>query len=110
MSHLASKRFIHRDLAARNVFVTDDDENGDFVLKVGDFGLSRDLHHRDYYRSGQHTELPLKWMAPEAIERQFYTEKSDVWSYGVTAWETMTRAISPFATVEPLHIVDHLKG
>ena len=69
MAHLATKKFVHRDLAARNVFVTpevaDEEDQSRMVLKIGDFGLSRDLHHRDYYRSGQHSELPLKWMAPE---------------------------------------------
>ena len=68
MTHLASKKFVHRDLAARNVFVGESEENGEFELKIGDFGLSRDLHHRDYYRSGQHSELPLKWMAPEGTQ------------------------------------------
>ena len=95
----------------RNVFVGDQDPETDrYAIKVGDFGLSRDMHHGDYYRSGQHSELPLKWMAPEAIERQYYTEKSDVWSFGVTMWEIMTRGITPYATVDPVYIVEHVKG
>ena len=78
--------------------------------KVGDFGLSRDLHERDYYRSGQQTELPLKWMAPESIERSMYSEKSDVWSFGITIWEVMTRAIAPYATVDAIYIIEYLKS
>ena len=35
---------IHRDLAARNVLVAED------VLKIGDFGLTRNLTNVDYYR------------------------------------------------------------
>ena len=59
-------------------------------------------------RSTQHSELPLKWMSPESIRYHRYTEKSDVWSFGVTMWETMTRAVAPYATVDPVYILDHI--
>lgn len=36
---------IHRDLAARNILVADD-----YVLKVADFGLTRNIPNCDYYR------------------------------------------------------------
>jgi len=36
---------IHRDLAARNILVADD-----FVLKVADFGLTRNIPNNDYYK------------------------------------------------------------
>ena len=40
-----SLQCVHRDLAARNVLIAEG-----FLLKVGDFGLARDLSERDYYR------------------------------------------------------------
>jgi serine/threonine protein kinase len=110
MVHLASKGFVHRDLAARNVFVGARSTTTDrHIVKVGDFGLSRDLNQSDYYRSQQHSELPLKWMAPESIKYHTYSEKTDVWSFGVTMWEAMTRAVSPYATVDPIYILQHLE-
>ena len=36
---------IHRDMAARNVLVADD-----FVIKIADFGLTRNVLSTDYYR------------------------------------------------------------
>lgn len=45
MQYLASHHYVHRDLAARNCLVSDD-----FVVKISDFGLSRDIYSSDYYR------------------------------------------------------------
>jgi len=36
---------IHRDLAARNILVATD-----YVLKVADFGLTRNIPNNDYYK------------------------------------------------------------
>ena len=45
MEYLARLRFVHRDLAIRNCLVGED-----FVIKIADFGMSRDLYSSDYYK------------------------------------------------------------
>lgn len=46
---------------------------------MADFGLSRDIYERDYYSSdNKKSKLPVKWMAPESLEKGTYSSKSDV--------------------------------
>lgn len=94
MEYLASKQCIHRDLAARNVLVAED-----YVLKLADFGLTRNLQQFDYYKKTTDGRLPVKWMAPEALFDRKYTPKSDVWSYGILLWEIFTLGGYPYPSV-----------
>ncbi|GFQ93840.1 hypothetical protein TNCT_654031 [Trichonephila clavata] len=106
MAYLSDMKFVHRDLAARNCML---DEN--LVVKVADFGLSRDIYERDYYSSdNKKTKLPVKWMAPESLEKGTYSTKTDVWSYGVVLWELMTRGVSPYPDVDNWDIIHYLKS
>ncbi|XP_065209654.1 fibroblast growth factor receptor homolog 1-like [Planococcus citri] len=91
MEYLASIRFVHRDLAARNILVFDN-----HVVKIADFGLTRDVRQVDYYKLKTGGKLPVKWMAPEALTDRRHTSKSDVWSYGVLLWEIMTLGDEPY--------------
>jgi len=88
IGHLHLEKLIHRDLAARNVFL-----NNDLEAIVGDFGMSR-VGETDANVTAS-SFGPIRWMAPESIQR-IYSTKSDVWSFGVTLWEIMTRD-DPFA-------------
>lgn len=91
MAYLASKKFVHRDLAARNCMVG---ENG--IVKIGDFGLTRDIYANDYYRRDTQGRLPVRWMAPESLKDNIYDSASDVWSYGIVVWEIVTFSAYPY--------------
>ncbi|XP_060950012.1 receptor-type tyrosine-protein kinase FLT3 [Limanda limanda] len=98
MDFLSSKNCIHRDLAARNVLVT----KGRLV-KIGDFGLARDIDNDSNYVVRGNVRLPVKWMAPESIFHGMYTMKSDVWAYGILLWEIFSLGVTPYPGMK----VDH---
>ncbi|XP_055721877.1 insulin receptor-like isoform X2 [Salvelinus fontinalis] len=91
MAYLNAKKFVHRDLAARNCMVAQD-----FTVKIGDFGMTRDIYETDYYRKGGKGLLPVRWMAPESLKDGVFTAHSDCWSFGVVLWEISTLAEQPY--------------
>lgn len=69
-----------RDLAARNCLVSEKEyESSSRVVKIGDFGLARDIYENDYYRKRGEGLLPVRWMAPESLIDGVFTNRSDVW-------------------------------
>nr|XP_060617865.1 tyrosine-protein kinase Fer isoform X1 [Anolis sagrei ordinatus]XP_060617866.1 tyrosine-protein kinase Fer isoform X1 [Anolis sagrei ordinatus] len=90
MAYLESKNCIHRDLAARNCLVGENN-----VLKISDFGMSRQEDDGVYSSSGL-KQIPIKWTAPEALNYGRYTSESDVWSYGIFLWETFSLGVCPY--------------
>ena len=105
MEYLSSLKYVHRDLAARNCMLDDQ-----MTVKVADFGLSRDVYERAYYSSENNkTKLPVRWMAPESLEKGIYDSKSDVWSYGVLLWELLTRGVTPYPEIDNWDILNYIK-
>ncbi|CAL9693128.1 unnamed protein product [Knipowitschia caucasica] len=87
MAYLHSQRYIHRDLAARNVLV-----DNDKLVKIGDFGLSKYIPEgKAYYRVREDGDSPVYWYAIECLKEGKFSFYSDIWSFGVTLYEIMTR-------------------
>ncbi|XP_074021329.1 BDNF/NT-3 growth factors receptor-like isoform X2 [Numenius arquata] len=101
MVYLASQHFVHRDLATRNCLVGEN-----LLVKIGDFGMSRDVYSTDYYRVGGHTMLPIRWMPPESIMYRKFTTESDVWSLGVVLWEIFTYGKQPWYQLSNNEVIE----
>ncbi|XP_065662025.1 uncharacterized protein LOC100199166 isoform X3 [Hydra vulgaris] len=85
VDYLHTQNILHRDLACRNVLVADKE-----LVKLSDFGLSRFLFDKGYYDNEKFQKLPVQWLALESMEKCLYTQKTDIWSYGVVLWEMFT--------------------
>ena len=74
MLHLHAEGVIHRDLAARNVLLTVQNE-----AIISDYGISRVL--QSFTKATAYSLGPIKWMAPEALQNDEYSKKSDVFLF-----------------------------
>lgn len=77
---------LHRDLATRNCIIS-----SDFIVKVSYPALCKDKYSREYFKH-RNTLLPIRWLAPECIQEDEYTTKSDIYAFGVVVWELFTQA------------------
>jgi len=57
------------------------------VAKVADFGTSQ---HMEGMIAGRKVDNPV-WLAPEVLKNEKYTEKADVYSFGVILWEMVAQ-------------------
>ncbi|QTF49759.1 putative serine/threonine-protein kinase/receptor [Acanthamoeba polyphaga mimivirus] len=79
--HNSDPIIIHRDIKPSNILV-DDSMN----VKIADFGFARIKEENSVMtRCG----TPC-WTAPEIIRGEKYTEKVDVFSFGIVMWEVLT--------------------
>jgi serine/threonine protein kinase len=85
--HSLDPTIIHRDIKPSNLLV---DET--WNVKVADFGFARiKEENATMTRCG----TPA-WTAPEIIRGEKYSEKADLYSFGVVMWEMLTRK-QPYA-------------
>jgi len=98
MEAVAAAGIIHRNLGLRNVlcFQLDTTDPSLTDVRIGDFWLSKS--GQTYY--GGEEGLPLAWLSPETIEERIWSEKSDVWAFGVTLWELLAEGCVPYADVD----------
>ena len=104
MAYVEEVRFIHRDLAARNVLV--ETRSQGVRCKVADFGLAIELaEDSDAWQGKINSPVPIRWTAPEAIAKAVFSNKSDVWSFGITCYEIITFGRDPYMNATNQEVV-----
>jgi serine/threonine protein kinase len=122
MHYLETKNIIHRDLALRNLLVTTQGSDVQkYLVKVGDFGLSKETNEGIYQASSTKT-IPgnifvihspqyvlVKWSAPEDLVQRMYTSKADVWSFGITLYELFGYGAVPYPALSNVEVLEKLQ-
>ena len=98
-------RYVHRDVACRNCLVS-----SSRVIKLADFGLTRQIGETDYYRFSRRGLLPVRWMAPESLTDGVFSPGSDIWSYGVLLYEIITFGSFPFQGLSNSQVIENIKN
>ena len=84
LSEVHKMGVIHRDLKAANVLITKEGN-----VQLCDFGVAAKISSKSQRRTTM-AGTPY-WMAPEVIKSgETYNSKADIWSLGVTIYETAT--------------------
>ncbi|KAL0552069.1 hypothetical protein IC582_011162 [Cucumis melo] len=82
MEYVHGLGLIHRDLKSDNLLIF-----ADKSIKVADFGVAR----IEVQTEGMTPETgTYRWMAPEMIQHRPYTQKVDLYSFGIVLWELIT--------------------
>eukprot|EP00474_Spongospora_subterranea_P006066 CRZ06524.1 hypothetical protein [Spongospora subterranea] len=95
INFLHHSHVIHRDLKSANLLL-----DKHYGVKVSDFGLSR-IKAQHCTMTGQCGTF--QWMAPEVISNEKYTEKADVYSFGIILWEIVARKV-PFEAMNGVQV------
>jgi mitogen-activated protein kinase kinase kinase 11 len=91
--YLHHRGVIHRDIKPLNVLLNGDLASGQYQVKLTDFGVAADLNNLEDRCPETGT---YRWMSPEVIRHEAYTQTADVYSYGIILWQLLTRE-DPFA-------------
>lgn len=101
ISELHKSKYIHRDIKPANIFIFKNTNSSKFPLvKVGDFGIVKWGDYHSALSTGVFTATnqkglgTLKYMSPEqAINPKSITNKSDIYSLGITLFELFSGQI-----------------
>jgi serine/threonine-protein kinase len=98
LEHAHFRRIIHRDIKPSNVMVSRRGE-----VKLGDFGIAKELDERDLTATGFVVGTP-SYLPPELLRGERADLRGDLWAVGVLLFECLTGQ-KPFRGESPKELV-----
>jgi len=86
--HKMTPQMVHRDIKSHNLLL-----DGNWNIKVADFGLSRSMTMTNKNSLGI-LKGTMAYCAPEIHNGTLYSAKSDAYSMAIVMWEILVRCIS----------------
>ena len=115
MGYLHSQYVVHGDLKASNVLLHPTDthvcpgvkhhEDSNWVVKIADFGTASVLTKPHTCKTITNVSGTISHMAPELLNDNCLSFKSDVYSFAILLWEIAAEGARAFAGVPPHNIV-----
>jgi len=101
--YLHSLGILHLDLKSPNLLVQSLSLGSKVNIKVADFNTCINRSRLTHFFTPSNIEDDGKkgttlWMAPEVIRGALYSEKCDVYSFGIILWELVTRTL-PYSNI-----------
>ena len=79
LAYMHERNYAHCDIKPENIFLS---KNGN--VKIGDFGLARDIRVRDNFKRGS-----MAFMPPESMQ-MIHSTAGDIWALAITAIDLFT--------------------
>jgi len=76
---------------------------------ISDFGNSVKLDEGEESRKVEIENGPIKWMAPECLSKSIFSYKSDVYAYGITMFEILTKR-EPYPNLNSMQVMVGVTG
>ncbi|KAJ5110097.1 G2-specific protein kinase nimA [Penicillium argentinense] len=95
-----SVTILHRDLKPENIFLGSDN-----TVKLGDFGLSKQMQSHDF--ASTYVGTPF-YMSPEICAAEKYTLRSDIWAVGCIMYELCAKE-PPFNARTHIQLVQKIR-